>query len=146
MTNVEQAVGCFKSGCNCAQAILTVYGAPYGLDQKAAMKLATGFGGGMGRMGEVCGALTGAFMVLGLKFGAGTAQDAPAKERTAALVQELSKRFEARHGCIRCRELLGCDIDTPEGMQAAKDRKLFTTVCPGLVGDAAGMLEELLAE
>jgi C_GCAxxG_C_C family probable redox protein len=146
MTNVEQAVGGFKSGCNCAQAILTVYGAPYGLDEKTAMKLATGFGGGMGRMGEVCGALTGAFMVLGLKFGAGTAKDAPAKECTAGLVQELARRFKARHGCLRCRELLGCDIDTPAGMKAAKDRQLFTTVCPGLVGDAAGILEELLGD
>jgi C_GCAxxG_C_C family probable redox protein len=145
MNNVENAVGCFKSGCNCAQAIVSVYGVPLGLDKDTALKLAAGFGGGMGRMGEVCGAVTGAFMVLGLKSGAAAAQDMEGKERTHALIREFTRRFKSRHCYIRCRELLGCDIGTAQGMQVARDRGLFTTLCPKLVEDAAIILEEMLA-
>jgi C_GCAxxG_C_C family probable redox protein len=144
MNRVESAVGCFQSGGNCAQAILSTYGQPYGLDESTALKLSAGFGGGMGRLGEVCGAVTGAFMVLGLHVGAASAGDAQGKERTYALVAEFARRFEARRGCLHCRQLLGCDLNTPEGLQAAKDRKLFTTLCPCLVAEAATILEEML--
>ena len=144
MNNTERAVTCFRGGCNCAQAILSTYSEALGLDRETALRIAAGFGGGMGRMGEVCGAVTGAFMVLGLHGGAASAADAQAKERTYTLVREFANRFTARHGCLHCRQLLGCDLSTPEGLQAAKDRQLFTTLCPKLVGDAAAILEEMI--
>lgn len=144
MNKVRCAVECFKSGFNCTQAILSTHAEDFGLDRETALKVAAGFGGGMGRMAGVCGAVTGAFMVLGLRHGATTADDKEAKERTYAFVREFAKRFEARHRSIVCRELLGCDIATAKGLQAAKDGNLFKTVCPMMVEDAAMILEEML--
>lgn len=145
MNRVEQAVSCFKNGLNCSQAILSTYGEQFGLDREVALKLAIGFGGGMGRMGGTCGAVTGAFMVLGLKHGAiEAANQDEAKETTYEQVREFAKRFEARNGTTVCRDLIKCDIDTPEGLAMAREQKLFATVCPKFVQDAAEILEEML--
>ena len=146
MSNIDQAVECFGQGFACSQAILATYGEPLGLGRSQALKLAEGFAGGMAGLGETCGAVTGALMVLGLKHGRTRPDDAEAKMTTNRLVREFMRQFEARRGSARCRDLLGCAIDTPEGLQAARDRKLFTTVCPAVVRDAAEILEALLAE
>ncbi len=98
----------------------------------------------MGRMGETCGAVTGAFMVIGLKHGKTREDDDEARERTYALVQEFAERFRARNKSIICRELLGHDLGTPEGMQAVTEKKLFQTFCPGLIRHASEMLDEML--
>jgi C_GCAxxG_C_C family probable redox protein len=146
MNSVDQAVECFGQGYACSQAILATYGEPLGLPREQAIKLAEGFAGGMAGLGETCGAVTGALMVLGLKHGRRHPDDAEAKMATNRLVREFLRRFEARRGSVKCRDLLGCSIDTPEKLQAARDRKLFATVCPGFVRDAAEILEVLLAE
>ena len=146
MNKVQCAVDCFKSGFNCTQAVLSTYAEHFGVDRNVALRLAAGFGGGMGCMAGVCGAVTGAFMVLGLRHGATLAADKESKERTYTLVREFAKRFEARHRSIVCRDLLGCDIATAEGLQAAKDGNLFKTVCPKMVEDAAVILEEMLED
>jgi len=146
MSNVETAVQCFGQGFACSQAVLATYGEPLGLPREPALRLAEGFAGGMAGLGETCGAVTGALMVLGLKHGRTRPDDADAKMRTNRLVREFMRRYEARHGSVKCRDLLGCEINTPEKLQAARDRKLFTTVCPGLVRDAAEILEQLLEE
>jgi C_GCAxxG_C_C family probable redox protein len=144
-TKVEQAVERFKSGFNCSQAVLSSYSEQYGLDCEKAFKVATGFGGGM-RMSDVCGAVTGAFMVLGLKYGNTTAEDKEAKEKTYERVIEFTNRFKARNGSVMCRDLLDCDINTPEGNKKALDKGLFANVCPKLVQDSADILEEILSE
>ena len=95
-------------------------------------------------MGETCGAISGAVMVLGLKHGGVTAEDREAKEKTYERVRELVARFKARYGTVTCRELLGCDISTPEGLQRAKEQQLTTTRCPEFVRCAAEILEDLL--
>jgi len=100
----------------------------------------------MGRMAQTCGAVTGAFMVLGLKYGNADIHDKEARERIYGLVREFARRFENRNGSIVCRELLGCDISNPEGAAAAKENGLFASVCPKLVGDAAEILEEMMNE
>ena len=146
MSNVDRAVECFGQGFACSQAILATYGAPLGLPREQAVRLAEGFAGGMACRGETCGAVTGAVMVLGLKHGRTRPDDLEAKQATSRLVREFMRRFEARRGSVKCRDLLGCAIDTPEKLQAARDRGLFTTVCPALVRDAAEILEALLAE
>jgi C_GCAxxG_C_C family probable redox protein len=146
MTRVEQAVECFGQGFACSQAILATYGEPLGLKREHALRLAEGFAGGMAGLGETCGAVSGALMVLGLKCGRTRPDDADAKRKTHRLVREFVRQFGARHGSVKCRELLGCEIDTPEKLQAARDRKLFTTVCPGFVWHAAEILETLLQE
>jgi len=99
----------------------------------------------MGHLGETCGAVTGAFMVIGLKCGqTEDADDKERKKKTYKLVNEFVEKFNARNGSINCTELLRCDLSTPEGLTRAKEQNLFTTRCPKFVQDAAEILEELL--
>jgi len=140
----DNAVACFKEGFACSQAVLSSFTDDFGLDKNVALKLASGFGGGMGRTGHRCGAVTGAYMVLGLKHGAISAQDKPSKEHTYQLIREFNERFAARNKTITCRKLLNCDISTPDGLEEAKQKGLFTTLCPQLVRDAVEILEEIL--
>ena len=98
----------------------------------------------MGRTGEVCGAVSGALMVIGLKYGPATAADKQAKERTYELARAFAERFKERNnGCIKCRELLGYEIDTPEGRQLAREKGLFAELCPKFVHDAAEIVEQI---
>ena len=96
-------------------------------------------------MGETCGVVTGSMMTIGLKYGKTKASDDEAKEKTYRLVIEFVDRFKARHGSIVCRELLDCDMSTPEGLQEFKDRKLIETHCARFVKDASEILEGILA-
>jgi C_GCAxxG_C_C family probable redox protein len=143
MSRVEKAVSRFQSGNSCAQAVFSTYAEPLGMAGETAVKVAAGFGGGMGRMGHTCGAVTGAFMALGLKYGG---PESKAKEKTYELVREFASRFKARHGSLDCNDLLGCDISTSEGRQRIKQQKLHSTLCPQIVRDAAEILEELLCQ
>ena len=141
MSNVETAVSRFEGGYSCSQAIFSTYSGQLGVAEDTAVKVASGFGGGMGRMAATCGAVTGAFMALGLKHGG---PDSEAKERTYELVREFANRFKARNGTLECRELLGCDVSTPGGRERAREQKLHSTVCVQIVRDAAEILAELL--
>ncbi|MGA2618084.1 MAG: C-GCAxxG-C-C family protein [Thermoguttaceae bacterium] len=141
---IDAAISRFAEGFNCSQAVLSAFAGDFGLDDQAALKIASGFGGGMGRMADTCGAVTGAFMVLGLRYGQASS-DREAKEAIYARIREFAQRFQARHGSLVCRELLECDISTPEGLQRAKDEKVLTTICPKFVRDAVELLEEMLA-
>ena len=144
MSQVKCAVSCFQEGFSCAQAVFSAYGPQYGLDRELALKVAGAFGGGMGHMGHVCGAVTGAFMVIGLRYGKTRAEDNESRDKTYRLVQEFAERFEAHNGSIMCRELLGCDISTPAALEMAREKGLFETLCPRLVQDAAEIIEEIL--
>lgn len=144
-TKIQNAVEKFEKGFNCSQAVLSSFSEQFGLDCNTALRIATGFGGGM-KIGETCGAVTGAFMVLGLKYGNTTPEDKETKEKTYEMVIEFTNRFKARNGSVICRELLGCDISTPEGSKVAVEKGLFSSVCPRLVQDAAEILEEMLNE
>ena len=145
MSNADLAIACFKEDYNCSQAVLSTYAPTLGLDRETALRVAAAFGGGMGRTGETCGAVSGALMVIGLRYGRSTAGDEGAKEKTYNLAVEFLKTFAARNdGCVKCRELLGCDISSPEGRQAAREQGLFDTLCPQFVRDAAEIVEQLL--
>jgi C_GCAxxG_C_C family probable redox protein len=98
----------------------------------------------MARMGETCGAVTGALMVIGLKYGKAKAKDDAARDKTYDLVREFVTRFQSRHESIRCKEFLGYDLSNPQEREAAKEKGLFDTLCPQLVRDAAEILEEIL--
>jgi C_GCAxxG_C_C family probable redox protein len=143
MSDIEKAAAGFGQGLNCAQSIVSAYGPRFGLERELALKLASGLGGGIGHQGDSCGVVTGAIMVIGLKHG-GTMADEAALEKTYSLVARFLERFKARHGTIHCRELLGCDISTPEGLQAARDKGLFEERCPEYVRASAEILEEIL--
>ncbi|MCJ7515374.1 MAG: C-GCAxxG-C-C family protein [Dehalococcoidia bacterium] len=144
MSEVEKAVSCFKEGFMCSQAVLTAYAGQFGMNRETALKVSAAFGGGMGRMGEICGAVTGAFMVIGLKYGRVSVQDAKSHEKTNRLVREFVDKFKSVNGSIVCRELLGCDLSTPEGSKAFVDKKLRDTLCVKFVHDAAEIVEQLL--
>ena len=98
----------------------------------------------MARQAETCGAVAGALMVIGLKYGQASKTDKAAKERTYALTREFVERFVARHGSIVCRDILGVDIGTDEGYQAAKQGNLIATLCPGFGAAAVEILEQIL--
>lgn len=145
MNEVERAVSCFEEGFMCSQALLSAYADEFGMDRQTALKVSAAFGGGMGRMGEICGAVTGAFMVLGLKHGRTEISDTKSHEKTNRLVKEFTERFKSANGSIVCRKLLGCDLSTPEGRKIFVDSKLRDTLCVKYVRDAAEIVEGLLA-
>ena len=129
-------------GFNCAQAIFSTYCDDFGLDNKeAALKLSCALGGGMGRLGSVCGAVSGAFLVIGMKHGKFMPDDRESKEKTYTLVHEFGKRFVERNQTINCHELLQVDLLNGD-KQTIKER--VREVCPRVVKDAAEILESIL--
>ena len=145
MSKVEKAVEQFGKGFNCSQAILSAYCEELGLDYEMSLKIATGFGGGM-HINGTCGAATGAFMALGLKYGNTFAEDQITKENVYIKVIKFSRRFIDQHGSTQCHELLGCDLTTKEGLEIARQKDVFSVTCPKLVNSAAEILGEILAE
>jgi len=144
MNDVKRAVSCFIDGFSCSQAILSTYGPQFGISHEIAFKISKPFGGGIGRMGKICGAVTGALMVIGLKYGNVKIDDNEAKEKTYDLVNEFVKRFEDHNSTIKCKKLIKCDISTPEGLEYAKNKNLFGNICSKLVQNAAEILEQIL--
>ena len=142
-TCADEAEAIFRQTFNCCQAVIAAYAEQHGLDRDTALKLATGFGGGVSHMGKMCGAVTGAVMVLGLRHGRCRVEDVAAKQKTMDMVRQFARRFRQRHGALDCRQLLGCDLNKPEEFEWAKKQGLFATRCPKLVRDAVAILEEL---
>ena len=142
MNDVARAAQLFREGCACSQAILVVYGTPLGLPHEQAMQIGAGFAGGM-RLGETCGAVTGAFMVLGLRHCSADCDKPAGRTKVYGRVLEFADRFKKRNGSLVCRDLLGCDISTAEGMKEAEEQNLFKTICVKMVEDAAEILEEM---
>ena len=138
----EQAVDTFRNGINCTQAVLSAWGSRHGLDRDTAMKLGGAFGSGM-NMGETCGAVTGALMVIGLRHAKVSKAGFLSRDRTERETLEFIERFKARNGTVQCKELLGCDLGTPQGRAAARRDRSFKTRCPKFVRDAAEILEEM---
>ena len=141
---VNQAVACFKNDFNCSQAVFSTYAEHLGMDKQTALKVSCAFGGGMARMAETCGAVTGTLMVIGLKHGKARPDNDAAKQKTYALAREFVERFKAKHGTIVCRELLGCDIGTEEGKRVFDENQYEEKRCAKFVADAAMILEEIL--
>ena len=130
----ERASELHLKGYNCAQAVLLVlfeHMNPNGKNE-AIPKIATGFGGGIGRCGSVCGALTGAVMAVGLKYGAHD-NNPGNKTLTTSKAQALYRNFESIYGSVNCRDLIQCDISTPQGLAKAKQENAFETICSKLI-------------
>ncbi|NLO09511.1 MAG: C_GCAxxG_C_C family protein [Clostridiales bacterium] len=128
----------FKEGYVCSQAVFAAFSEMLGLDKETALKIGNGFGGGIARKQEVCGAVSGAIMLIGLKHGKTQADDKVSHEKTYVMIEEFCSKFIERNKSINCYEILGCD------MVAAKERGLFSTVCLKCVRDAAEIVEELI--
>ena len=136
---IQMAQDRFSQGFSCSQSVFSAYASQFGLDNEIALKLASPFGGGVAHQGNLCGAVTGALLTLGMARGH-ISKDK--KEDTYRLAEEFLRRFRERNGTILCRDLIGYDISTPEGLQTARDQKVFKTICPGLVKDAVELLGE----
>lgn len=139
MKKSQIAIENFKT-LNCAQSVLLSYVGELNLDEITALKIAAGFGGGMA-MAETCGAVTGAYMVLGLKIQSEGKSVQEIKAETKVAVRKFNELFTAKHGSLKCKKLLGVDISTPEGANEANAKNLFDTVCTELVASAADILE-----
>ena len=142
MSNADRAVEKFKNGLNCSQSILSTFGPALGLDEKSCIKIAAPFGGGIGHVQEVCGAVSGAVMAIGLRHGEGT-EERDKRDRIIGLAQEFIQAFTARHGSLRCRQLLNFDITTREGLLRAREAEAFA-VCGDYIRTAAELLEKML--
>ena len=124
--------------------MLSTYGRRFGLNRETGLHAAGAFGAGMARTGEVCGAVTGALMVIGLKHAKMRTDDDDSRELSYYLAQEFMDAFKERNKSLLCRELLGVDVSTPEGMAVVREKNLFATICPRYVAEAAEILERML--
>ena len=146
-TRSDKATEKFLSGYSCAQTVLWSFCEEFGLHPDTALKIACGFGAGVARRQEICGAVTGGIMVLGLTFGRGEEQEVTAMDDTYAKAQELIRRFEAQHGSSNCRQLLGgLDITTEEGHDDFETRDLINHTCKPCVQTVISVLEEMMKE
>ena len=142
----ENAAQRFLEGFSCSQAVLSVFSEDYGLDRDLALRLSQSFGGGMAHMGLTCGAVTGAFLAIGLKHGRIRPEDLESRDKTYELVKGFVDEFKARFGSINCRELVGYNMDDPDEFQEARDKGVFEELCPRLVQSAAEIAEEILKD
>lgn len=142
MNTTQKAVALFNNGLNCAQAILTAFGEKYGIDPETAKKIGRPWGGGIGRMGEICGAMTGAITLLGYAVET-QGDEAEARDQVSAAVQSFSKQFSERNGSLVCRDILGADFATGEGRKRIKEEALVKTRCPKFVEDAGDILAKM---
>lgn len=137
---VEKVMECFEQ-FDCSQAILSAWCEDYGLDKQIALKLSCGLAAGMARLSHTCGAVTGAYLVISLKYGKCRPDDIEAKEKTFTLIQEFNDKFVEKNGTTNCKELLGVDLRYGD-MQIAKEQ--VQKKCSGLVKDCAEILESML--
>lgn len=145
MKKQELATNYFKAGYNCSQSIVLAFKDELNLDESTLLKIASPFGGGMGRLREVCGAVTGCFIVLGLLYGYDKNNDIDGKEAVYKAVQEIAETFEKENGSIICRELLGLDHKRDTPTPEKRTEAYYTNrPCPMKVGSAAKILEDYI--
>lgn len=142
--HISEAAELFDLGYNCTQAVFSVYAQEYGLDPYLARKIATGLGGGISRTGNICGAVTGAILVLSLACGAGNYTETKNREKTYFLDNEFILRFTARFGSVQCPALLGYNMAVSSELAEARRIGVAKKVCPELIRGAIEILEELL--
>ncbi len=144
-TKSEIAVSKFNEGFNCAQAVVFSFCDDLNFDKDTALNVACGFGAGMGRKEEVCGAVTGSIIALGIKYGRTELSDTVSTETTYQKTRELMDGFELKHGSVICRKLLGgVELTTEKGQKQFKEMDLRNKVCVHCVRNAVEILEEIM--
>lgn len=136
MKHIIEAVKLFEDGYRCSQAVFAAFSEEFNLPKEQSLKIGACFGAGM-RKGEVCGACTGALMVLGLKFG-------EEKSKSDEACEKFLDAFSAQNGSYICRDLLGCDIRSEEGVEYAVENNLFKEFCPKMVESAAKITKDIV--
>lgn len=145
MVRSEEVAEKFIGGFDCAQVVLEHYAEKFGMDKRTATKVSTGFGGGCMR-GETCGAIIGAYMALGLKYGISEEGEAGQDQKVESVkkCEEFNQAFLDKYKSFECRSLMGADISTPEGMAVIQEKNLMMTFCPALVQDVTEILDTML--
>ena len=147
MTRREMAMENFMKGYNCSQSVVLAFADMLPVKESDLLKMASSFGGGMGRLREVCGSVGGMFIVIGLLYGYDGPETGPVKAEHYKRVQELAHRFEEKHGSIVCRELLGLNVKREAPTPEARTKEYYKKrPCPEIIGDAAQILEEYIKE
>jgi C_GCAxxG_C_C family probable redox protein len=144
MTKANDAVTLFQEGFTCSQAVLSVFAEDFGLGRETALRISQGFGAGIAYTDSICGALSGAVMVIGLRYGRIRADDTAAKEKTYAVVREFLRKFKARHGSVACTGLLGYNLSDPQQVAEVKKNKVVMARCPAFVRDAVKLVEKVV--
>ncbi|MFZ0925607.1 MAG: C-GCAxxG-C-C family protein [Halobacteriota archaeon] len=144
MTKANDAVTLFQEGFTCSQAVLSVFAEDFGLDRDLALRISQGFGAGIAYTDDICGALSGAVMVIGLRYGRIRADDTAAKEKTYAVVREFLREFKSRHGSVACTGLLGYNLSDPQQVAEVKKNKVVMARCPAFVRDAVKLVEKVV--
>lgn len=145
MTKSDTAEHMFLKGYNCAQSVLYAFAQDMDLPGETALKISCGLGAGMARQGEICGAVSGAILVLGLKYGKGCDDEKELTETTYAKTKALMEMFCAKRGSCNCKKLLhGCDLSSPQGQATFKENDYYNKVCLPCVRDAVEILEQIL--
>ena len=147
MTRRELAMDYFKKGYNCSQSVVLAFEDMLPVEKSLLSKITSSFGGGMGRLREVCGAVSGMFMITGLLYGFDEPKGGQVKEDHYARIQELAKRFEESNGSIICRELLGLSVKHDSPVPEERTNEYYKKrPCAEIVGDAADILEQYIRE
>lgn len=144
MVEKEISLKYFKEGYNCAQSVLIGYAEKLGISNDTALKMANGFGGGMGRKQEVCGALSGGVMVISMLYGRGENEDKSKQGLTYAKTRELIDNFKLRYETINCKDLLGgIELLTPEGISEFQEKNKILN-CREYVEFTVKILDEII--
>ena len=140
---VMDAKAFFEKGFNCAQATFLPFAKRMGLDESTALMIATPFGGGMGHAGEICGAVSGALMAIGLAKGTAVV-DREKKSACYVLAKTFQEKFSEIYGSVTCPGLLGLDISNPKDIEQARSQGIFLNICPDFVGEAVKIVCDLI--
>ena len=140
-TKSDLATAHFHNGFNCAQSVAAVFCEKYGVDKNTVIKMCSGLGAGF-RSGEICGAVSGAVLIIGLKYGPNLAADKTAKDNCNTKTVEFMNLFRTKNESVVCRDILGFDLSVKEEYDQAQKQNLFKTTCVDMVVSAVELLEE----
>jgi C_GCAxxG_C_C family probable redox protein len=146
MSKAEAAAGYMKDGYNCAQAVIKTYAGDVGMNAEEAVKMASALGGGIGSTGHICGAVSGAALIIGMKFGSTDNTVKHSRAKAYQKAKEMLEKFAAQNKSVLCKELLGYDISTDEGLKQARESGVMAQKCPLFVSSAAKILESIINE
>jgi C_GCAxxG_C_C family probable redox protein len=146
MNKPEIASEYMKKGYNCAQSVIKAYAGDVGMNEEDGVKMASVLGGGIGRTGHICGAVSGAALVIGMKFGSTDNTNIHSRDKAYQKAKELLEKFAAQNKSVLCKDLLGYDISTKEGLKQARESGVMAQKCPLFVLSAAKILESIINE
>jgi C_GCAxxG_C_C family probable redox protein len=144
MNKKDDAIGIFNGGFNCAQSVFTALSGDFGMSRETALRVSAAFGGGVSRAGELCGAVSGGLMAIGMKYGQIDPSRPEDKANTYRIGKEFMERFRKENGSCICRELMACEVGTPEGQAKIRELGLHEKVCAKAVLSAVSIIENMI--